>query len=70
MLGSHPSLAHPQISYVSQLLEDNSMGSYVVRRPGPEDRITLLKHANLLNRLSKNMLITIMVALFTESKVG
>ena len=48
----------------------DEMGSYEVKRPGPEDRITLLKHVNLLNRLSKNMLITIMTALFTESKVG
>ena len=58
-----------QIQYVSQIPEDNRMGRYEVKRPGPEDRITLLKHANLLNRLGKNTLITIMIALFTESKV-
>ncbi|KAL5257929.1 hypothetical protein ACHWQZ_G012767 [Mnemiopsis leidyi] len=57
------------IQYVSKESSSNAMGRYEVRRPGPEDRITLLKHVNLLSRLSKNMLITIMTALFTESKI-
>ena len=59
------------MQYVSKLItDDNSMGSYDIKRPGPEDRVNLLKHADLLNSLPKNILITVMIALFTESKVG
>ncbi|XP_063695121.1 DENN domain-containing protein 2D-like isoform X3 [Bolinopsis microptera] len=58
-----------QVQYISKDSAENEMGLYDITRPGPEDRINLLKNINLLNKLSKNMLIIIMTALFTESKV-
>ena len=59
-----------QVQYISKDSAEHEMGMYDITRPGPEDRINLLKNINLLNKLSKNMLIIIMTALFTESKVG
>ena len=59
-----------QIQYVSKRALTSNVGSYQLKRPGPEDRITLLSHVDLLGRLPKNMLITIMLGLLTESKVS
>ena len=57
------------INYVSKKTVDNEMTTYTVHRPGPEDRHNLIRLADLPNKLGKTLLINVMIALFTESKI-